>query len=52
MSSTAVEELRPEDLFDLLLHAVLHAVVGGVVVRLLETELRFILDRVAPRWWS
>ena len=42
----AVDELRPEDLFDLVLHAALHAVVRRILIRLLEAERRLVLDRL------
>ena len=41
-----VEELGPEDLFDPLVDAVLHALVRSVVVGPLEAESRFVLDRL------
>ena len=44
----AAEELGPEDLLDLLLHAALHVLVRGVVVGLLEAEGRLVLDRLGP----
>ena len=44
----AIDELRPEDLFDLLRDAGLHALVVRVLIRLLEAERGLVLDRFGP----
>ena len=44
-----IKKFRSEDTFDLVHHPLFHRLVAGVIIGLLETESRFVLDRFSTR---